>query len=167
MRHSTRQQRANGAMKYVGAFVRHPHSPSAFATVRMLPSALVAVYLDDFVSCAFCFYEHKDKFTRSGVELQRHDDDVAETAQVGIPSFMRFYLFIYSNKLQCQLNHHTLLVCCFSLSALFAVCYAPFPPSHHSLTSASASVGELIFRLYRKSLFLFALECVVPLIATQ
>lgn len=143
-------------MKYVGAFVRHPHSRLCECCHPHLSLFICTISFH----VLFCFYEHKDKFTRSG--------DVAETAQVDLPAlgispFMRFYLFIYSNKLQCQLNHRTLLVCCFSLSALFAVCYGPAPPCLHSLTSSfPASVGKLIFRLYRKSLFLFALECVVP-----
>lgn len=175
MRHSTRQQRANGAMKYVGAFVRHPHSPSAFA-IRIRHCANVAIRT---CRCLFGRFRFMCFFVFTSIKINSHDpvwsSSDTTTSQrpprstaLGIPSFMRFYLFIYSNKLQCQLNHHTLLVCCFSLSALFAVCYAlACPPSQHSLTSAFASVGKLIFRLYRKSLFLFALECVVPLIATQ
>lgn len=109
--------------------------------------------------CLFCFYEHKDKFTRSvGVQA---------TAQVDCPRyfpssssslssflFMRFYLFIYSNKLQCQLNHRTLLV--FRFSLLRPLC-TPSPPS------TSTAVGQLIFGLYRKSLFLFALRVSRPL----
>lgn len=113
--------------------------------------------------CLFCFYEHKDKFTRSvGVQPTR-----LETAQVDCPRyfppssllslssfpFMRFYLFIYSNKLQCQLNHRTLLV--FRFSLLRPLC----PP----FTSTCTVVGQLIFGLYRKSLFLFALRVSRPL----
>lgn len=144
-------------MKYAGAFVRHPHPHSHSRLCECChPHLSLFICTISFHVIFFCFYEHKDKFTRSG--------DVAETAQVdlralGISSFMRFYLFIYSNKLQCQLNHRTLLVFCFSLSALFAICYAPAPPSHHFLTSSFCFSWQLIFRLYRKSLFLFALEC--------
>lgn len=144
MRHSTRQQRANGAMKYVGAFVRHPHSPSAFA-IRIRDCANVAIRT---CRCLFGRFRFMCFFVFTSIKINSHDpvwsSSDTTTSQrpprstaLGIPSFMRFYLFIYSNKLQCQLNHHTLLVCCFSLSALFAVCYAlarpvpSFPPLPH------------------------------------
>lgn len=93
--------------------------------------------------CLFCFYEHKDKFTRSvGVQATAQVDcpryfpsSLSSSSLLSSFSFMRFYLFIYSNKLQCQLNHRTLLVFRFSLLR------PPLPPLPLPLLLANLFLG--------------------------
>lgn len=128
---------------------RSIRSPSSFA-IRIRDCANVAIRT---CRCLFGRFRFMCFFVFTSIKINSHDpvwsSSDTTTSQrpprstaLGIPSFMRFYLFIYSNKLQCQLNHHTLLVCCFSLSALFAVCYALASP--RSLLPSTASLPPLL-----------------------